>query len=94
MRFPEVLRALVDAAHDGRRDELHAIYAKWLPLIVFEQQPGVAVRKELYRLRGIVESGTVRHPGGVLLPGAGEALEDVISRVVGDNIDITKPVKI
>jgi 4-hydroxy-tetrahydrodipicolinate synthase len=92
--FPEVLRALVDAAHDGRRDDMHAIYAKWLPLIVYEQQPGVAVRKELYRLRGIAESGTVRHPGGTLLPGAGEALQDVIERVLGGGVDITKPVKV
>lgn len=92
--FPEFLRAVVDAAHEGRRDDLHEIYAKWLPLIVFEQQPGVAVRKEVYRLRGIAKSGTVRHPGGNLLPGVAEALEDVIRRVLGDDVDITKPVPV
>jgi hypothetical protein len=32
-------------------ERAHAIYAKYLPLMVFEQQPGVAVRKELYVMR-------------------------------------------
>lgn len=89
--FPEVLRAMIDAKEEGRRDDLHDMFAKWLPLIVFEQQPGVAVRKEVYRMRGLVESGTVRHPGGELSEWATYSLRDVLSRVVQEKIDITKP---
>jgi len=90
--FPEVLQAMVAAKDQGNRDDLHAIFAKWLPLIVFEQQPGVAVRKEVYRMRGLVESGTVRHPGGELSEWAGYALNDVVQRVLGsDGVDLTKP---
>ena len=98
--FPEVLRAMIDAKDDGNRDDLHGIFAKWLPLIVFEQQPGVAVRKEVYRLRGLVESGTVRHPGGELSEWATYALSDVMNRVIHDEqqevkkIDITKPLSL
>jgi 4-hydroxy-tetrahydrodipicolinate synthase len=90
--FPEVLLAMIDAKDKGNRDDLHEIFAKWLPLIVFEQQPGVAVRKEVYRMRGLVESGTVRHPGGELSEWAAYALSDVVQRVIQDNtIDLTKP---
>ncbi len=38
------------------------IYNRFLPLIVFEQQPGVGVRKEIYKLRGLISSAHVRHP--------------------------------
>ena len=87
-----MLRAIVDATARGDTDEVHAIYARWLPMIVFEQQPGVAVRKEVYRLRGIAESGTVRHPGGQLAPGSGNALRDVLARVLRSaNVDLTQP---
>ena len=58
--FPEILQAMVN----GRGTNADAIYQRFLPLIVFEQQPGVAVRKDLYRLRGLIASGHVRHPGG------------------------------
>ena len=51
-------------AQGGDLARAHALYARYLPLMVFEQQPGVAVRKELYRMRGLVESAHVRHPAG------------------------------
>jgi len=89
--FPEVLRSMINAKDEGRRDDLHNTFQKWLPLIVFEQQPGVAVRKEVYRMRGLVTSGTVRHPGGDLSEWAGYALSDVMSRVIPSNVDLKKP---
>lgn len=91
--FPEVLIAMVRAARNNRMDEARAIYARFLPLIVFEQQPGVAVRKETYRLRGLIASGRVRHPGAGLAPFAAEQLRGLLDRVL-PGVDITKPIAV
>ena len=65
--FPEVLIAMTQAAHAAQMDAVWALYQRFLPVIVYEQQPGIAVRKEIFRLRGLLKSNRVRHPG--LLPG-------------------------
>ncbi len=91
--FPEVLVAMVRAARANRMDEVRALYARFLPLIVFEQQPGVAVRKEIYRLRGLIGSGRVRHPGSGLAPFAAEQLRGLLDKVL-PGVDITKPVAV
>ena len=71
-------------------DAAHALYSRFLPLLVFEQQPGVAVRKEIYRLRGLIESGHVRHPGGGLSPVAAAALREQLERSL-PGVDVTQP---
>ena len=59
--------------------------------MVFEQQPGVAVRKEIYRLRGLISCGLVRHPApSYVAPSAAEMLAATIERTV-PGADITKP---
>ncbi len=57
--FPEVLQAMVKHAHSGNMEKTNEIYRRFLPLIVFEQQPGVAIRKEILRLRGLLTKGCV-----------------------------------
>jgi 4-hydroxy-tetrahydrodipicolinate synthase len=47
-------------------------------LIVFEQQPGVAVRKEIFRLRGLLASSKVRHPGASIAPETAAQLRALI----------------
>ena len=42
--FPEILRWMNDAAQAGDMERAQALYLKYLPLMVFEQHPGVAVR--------------------------------------------------
>jgi 4-hydroxy-tetrahydrodipicolinate synthase len=90
--FPEALIAMAKAAREGRFDTAWGIYARFLPLIVFEQQPGIAVRKEILRLRGLIRSGRVRHPGAGLSLSAGEQLWSVMERVL-PGVDITKPLE-
>lgn len=91
--FPEVLQAHV-AAHAGGDSALaRSIWAHFLPLMVFEQQPGVAVRKELLHRRGLLSSGAVRHPGAGLLPAAGRGLAEVLDWVM-PGVDITRPVDV
>ena len=88
--FPEILQAMNAAAQRKEWERAHALYQRYLPLLVFEQQPGVAVRKELYKLRGLIENGHVRHPGGQIAPVAAEALANQIARSL-PGVDITAP---
>ena len=88
--FPEVLSAIVRAAHGREWDRARDLYTRFLPLIVFEQQPGVAVRKEILRRRGLLSAATVRHPGGALPAGAPEQLDRLLAATLGD-ADITRP---
>jgi 4-hydroxy-tetrahydrodipicolinate synthase len=91
--FPEVLSAMVQAARAGDWDRARTLYARFLPLIVFEQQPGVAVRKEILRRRGLLSSSTVRHPGGMLPAGAADQLERLLAATLGP-ADITRPIAV
>ena len=91
--FPEVLKALVRARHAGKHDRVHNIYLRFLPLIVFEQQPGVAIRKEIFRLRGLIQSNQVRHPGSSIDPDTANQLRAVLQSTLPD-IDITQPIAI
>jgi len=91
--FPEVLQAMVAATEAGDLDTVFSIYTRYLPLMVFEGQPGVAVRKDIFRMRGLMSSSTVRKPAASITDNARTLLEDIISRVVG-NADITTPLEI
>lgn len=89
--FPEVLLAINRAAQAGDRAESFRLYAKYLPLLVFEQQPGVAVRKELLRMRGLLRTPHVRHPGAAIAESAAGQLRDVLARVL-PGVDITRAI--
>ena len=88
--FPEALKALVEYSATNT-DKMFEIYQHWLPLLVFEQQPGLAVRKEVYRLRGLLDSSHVRHPGGNIGGRASESLRLLIKRTL-PGIDVSKPI--
>jgi 4-hydroxy-tetrahydrodipicolinate synthase len=89
--FPEVLMAMVKASKAGDRARLQQIFTRFLPLIVFEQQPGVAIRKEILRLRGAVAGNRVRHPGATIQAAAADELRNLIERVL-PGVDITRPI--
>lgn len=88
--FPEVLMALLRAARAGQWARAREIYTRFLPLIVFEQQPGVAVRKEILRRRGLLAEAAVRHPGAGLPPGAAEQLDRLLAAAL-PGADLTQP---
>ena len=77
--FPEILKAMVAASVD----DAWRIYAKYLPLIVFENQPGVAVRKEIFRRRDLIAHSVVRAPGSGISPAAALQLDEVLKRTFG-----------
>jgi 4-hydroxy-tetrahydrodipicolinate synthase len=89
--FPEVLMAMVKAARAGNWARAQEIYARYLPLIVFEQQPGVAIRKEILRLRGAIATSKVRHPGAELQPAIAEQLRKLIDALLPGQ-DLSGPV--
>ncbi len=91
--FPEALIAMVKAIKGGRADAARRIYSRFLPLIVFEQQPGVAIRKEVLRLRGLIASNRLRHPGANITPETAQQLKNVIDAVLPD-ADITRPIEV
>jgi 4-hydroxy-tetrahydrodipicolinate synthase len=89
--FPEVLRALVDAANAKDFGRVHALYARFAALIVFEQQPGLAIRKEILRQRGLIAGNRVRHPGATIGPAVAEEVAALIRHTLPD-IDVTRPI--
>ncbi len=80
--FPEVLVALVQAARDQDWDRVHAIWQRFAALIVFEQQPGLANRKEILRQRGLIASNRVRHPGATITPATAGEISALIARAL------------
>lgn len=91
--FPEVLIAMVRSARQKQFDKVNELYHRYLPLIVFEQQPGVAVRKEIFRLRGLINTSTVRHPGANIDAHTNERLVDLLNSILPDT-NLTKPLEI
>jgi len=66
--FPEALAEICRAFDEGGIERGEDLFDAHLPLIRLEQQPGVglAVRKEIYRRRGLIASAAVRRPGPTL----------------------------
>ena len=91
--FPEVLIAMVRAARASDWQRLHELYSSFAPLIVFEQQPGVAIRKELLRRRGLIESARARHPGATISPAAARQLDLLLERTL-PGADVTRPIHV
>lgn len=89
--FPEVLLAMVEKTKAGDLDAAYAVYKRYLPLMVFEQQPGLAVRKEILRRRGLVSSGRVRAPGGNIDAGTASQLATLLERSFPGQ-DLQRPV--
>lgn len=61
--YPDGIRMIVDPYLAGRREEAADAYARWLPLINYEnRQCGLQAAKILMAEGGVIRSGAVRHP--------------------------------
>jgi len=61
--YPDGIRMIVDPYLAGRREEAADAYARWLPLINYEnRQCGLQAAKILMEEGGVIRSGAVRHP--------------------------------
>lgn len=88
--FPEILIAMVKAFSSGNVEGARAIFTRYLPLIVFEQQPGLAIRKEILRKRGLIANNRVRHPGATIDPLTAAQLAKLLDATFPGQ-DLTQP---
>jgi 4-hydroxy-tetrahydrodipicolinate synthase len=81
--FPDMLADIVRLSAEGRRDAAHDLFDAHLPLIRYEQQPGVglAVRKYVLMRRGVLASDAQRRPGGKLGATARAEVDYLLARV-------------
>jgi 4-hydroxy-tetrahydrodipicolinate synthase len=63
--FAEMLVEVVRLFHAGEAERAEDLYDAYLPLVRYENQPGLglAIRKEVLRRRGLIASAKVRSPG-------------------------------
>jgi 4-hydroxy-tetrahydrodipicolinate synthase len=66
--YPEVLVKVVSLYRAGDLDQAADVFYRFVPLMRFEFQEGIgmAIRKEIYRRRGVITDASTRSPGAVL----------------------------
>jgi 4-hydroxy-tetrahydrodipicolinate synthase len=81
--FPDMLCDLVRLNAAGKREEAHDLFDAHLPLLRYEQQPGVglAVRKYVMMRRGLLSSAAQRRPVAPLTPATREEVEHLLTRL-------------
>jgi 4-hydroxy-tetrahydrodipicolinate synthase len=81
--FPELLIDVVRLSKQGDRDAAHNLFDAHLPLIRYEQQPGVglAVRKYVLQKRGVITSIAQRKPRAGITATAKAEVDYLLSRV-------------
>ena len=76
--YPDGIRQIIDSFFAGRRDEAMQAYARWLPLINYEnRQCGLQACKVLMREGGVIASDAVRHPLQSLHPATRAGLIEI-----------------
>jgi len=81
--FPELLIDVVRLSKEGKRDAAHDLFDAHLPLIRYEQQPGIglAVRKYVLQKRGVIASSAQRNPRATITATAKAEVDYLLSRV-------------
>ena len=81
--FPDMLVEVVRLSSAGHREAAHDLFDAHLPLIRYEQQPGLglAVRKYVLMRRGILASDAQRKPASILSPLAKAEIDFLLSRI-------------
>ena len=80
--YPDGIRAITDAWFDGRAEDAAAAYARWLPLINFEnRQCGLLACKVLMAEGGVIASDAVRAPLTPLHPATRAGLLTIARRL-------------
>ena len=81
--FPDMLCDVVRLAAAGQREQAHDLFDAHLPLLRYEQQPGVglAVRKYVLMRRGLLASAAQRMPAAPLSAAARGEVEHLLGRL-------------
>ncbi len=63
--FPELLVEVFSSFQAGEVDEAFDLFDDYLPVILYEQQPGIglAIRKQILHRRGVIACPALRSPG-------------------------------
>ena len=80
--FPDGIRTIIDTYLAGDREAAVAAYAKWLPLINYEnRQGGILTAKALMKAGGVIASDAPRHPFPAMHPAVRAGLLDAARRL-------------
>jgi 4-hydroxy-tetrahydrodipicolinate synthase len=81
--FPEMLCDVVRLSAAGQREQAHDLFDAHLPLLRYEQQPGVglAVRKYVLMRRGLLGTARQRLPAAALSATAQGEVEVLLGRL-------------
>jgi 4-hydroxy-tetrahydrodipicolinate synthase len=81
--FPDMLVDVVRLFGQGEREAAHDLFDAHLPLLRYEQQPGVglAVRKHILHRRGLLRSAALRAPASPLSAAARAEVEHLLQRL-------------
>ncbi len=73
--YPDGIRTILEAWQAGRHEEAYQAYARWLPLINWEnRQGGILSAKVLMKAGGIIACDAPRHPFPPMAPAVREGL--------------------
>jgi 4-hydroxy-tetrahydrodipicolinate synthase len=86
--FPDMLVETVRLAKAGRREEAHDLFDAHLPLIRYDQQPGVglAVRKYVLKRRGVLSSAAMRKPSPAFSPETRNEVDYLLARLARHDV--------
>jgi 4-hydroxy-tetrahydrodipicolinate synthase len=81
--YPEMLVGVVELHRAGSTNEAEDMFDAYLPLVRYEQQPGIglAIRKEVLRRRGVIASARTRAPGPSLTTADADELTRLMTRL-------------
>jgi len=81
--FPDMLVEMLGLAAAGRRDEAHDLFDAHLPMLRYEQQPGIglAARKRVLQRRGLIATAAMRAPFAPLSATATEEVDYLLARI-------------
>ena len=81
--FPDMLCDVVRLSQAGRREEAHDLFDAHLPLLRYEQQPGVglSVRKYILMRRGLMTSAAQRKPAAPFTALARAEVDHLLARL-------------
>ncbi|MFK0386177.1 dihydrodipicolinate synthase family protein [Agrobacterium sp. NPDC090273] len=80
--YPEMMVDVVRLSNEGNHDAAQDMFDAYLPLMRYEQQPGMglAIRKYVLAQRGAIATAAQRRPGAALSPRAANEVDRLIDR--------------
>ncbi|MEO6018480.1 MAG: dihydrodipicolinate synthase family protein [Polaromonas sp.] len=80
--YPDGIRTIMDAWRAGRREDATTAYARWLPLINYEnRQGGILAAKALMKEGGVIDCEAPRHPFPAMHPEVRKGLIETARRL-------------